>query len=123
LTRVLAAVVSDPLTRERALKIESLLASVQAVAWALLLRDWDRSLRAGNHPETTRYNYVLAVSQLAAYLGGQTPETGGAADATLVDGWQVVAFQAWVIETRSASTGLNKVQSVAAVLRLARRRG
>jgi hypothetical protein len=24
--------------------------------WAGYLRDWDRSLRSGNYPETTRYN-------------------------------------------------------------------
>jgi hypothetical protein len=28
-------------------------------AWAGLLRDWDRTLRAGNYPATTRYNYLL----------------------------------------------------------------
>ncbi|SCL29293.1 hypothetical protein [Micromonospora inyonensis] len=27
--------------------------------WAGFLRDWDRSLRAGNYPQTTRYNYLL----------------------------------------------------------------
>jgi len=102
----------------RALKIEGLLASVRAEAWALLLRDWDRSLRAGSHPETTRYNYVLGGSQLAAYLGEQALETDAALDPTLVDGRQVVAFQAWVIETRSASTGLNKYKAL--VFRLAR---
>ena len=31
-----------------------------------LLRDWDRTLRAGNYPETTRYNYLLAAAQLAS---------------------------------------------------------
>lgn len=112
MTRVLAAVISDSLTRERALTIESLLASVRAEAWALLLRDWDRSLRAGNHPETTRYNYVLAVSQLAAFLGEQTLESDAASDPTMVDGRQVTPFQAWVIETRSASTGLNKYKAL-----------
>ena len=94
------------------MKIESLLARVRAEARALLLRDWDRSLRAGNHPETTRYNYVLAVSQLAAFLGEQAPETEAASHPTMVDGRQVVAFQAWVIETRSASTGLNKYKAL-----------
>jgi site-specific recombinase XerD len=69
-------------------------------------------LRAGNHPETTRYNYVLAVSQLASYLGEQLSDTGAASSPTLVDGRQVVAFQAWVIETRSAGTGLNKYKAL-----------
>ncbi|GAA0526961.1 tyrosine recombinase XerC [Paractinoplanes ferrugineus] len=65
-------------------------------------------MRAGNHPETTRYNYVLAASQLAAYLGEGMPEAGGACDPASVDGRQVVAFQASVVESRSAGTGLNK---------------
>ena len=64
---------------------------------------------AGREPSgDTRYNYVLAASQLAAYLEEQLSETGAASDPTLVDGRQVVAFQASVIETRSAGTGLNK---------------
>jgi integrase/recombinase XerC len=105
------------------LKIENLLACVGSEGWAVLLRDWDRSLRDGNHPETTWYNYVLAASQLAAYLGEHLSETAATSDPTLVDGRQVVAFQASVIETRSAGTGLNKAQGIAAVLRLARRRG
>ncbi|RZU74980.1 hypothetical protein EV384_3485 [Micromonospora kangleipakensis] len=37
--------------------------------WAGFLRDWDRSLRAGNYPETTRYNYLLAAAQLGRYVG------------------------------------------------------
>jgi hypothetical protein len=71
LTRAVATVVSDSLTRERTVKIENLLAGVRSEAWVVLLRDWDRSLRAGSHPETTRYNYVLTASQLTAYLGEQ----------------------------------------------------
>ena len=39
--------------------------------WAGFLRDWDRSLRAANHPETTRYNYLLAAAQLAKYLAAE----------------------------------------------------
>jgi integrase/recombinase XerC len=108
LTRAVARVAGDSLTREWTLKIESLLAGLRSETCAVLLRDWDRSLRAGNHPETTRYNYVLAVSQLATHLGEQLPESGAACDPTLVDSRQVVAFQATVIETRSAGTGLNK---------------
>jgi integrase/recombinase XerC len=40
--------------------------------WAGFLRDWDRSLRAANHPETTRYNYLLAAAKLSRfrYHGG-----------------------------------------------------
>jgi integrase/recombinase XerC len=37
-------------------------------AWATFLADWDRSLRSGNYPNTTRYNYLLAVAQLGRYL-------------------------------------------------------
>src|SRR6266542_4204660 len=32
-----------------------------------------RSLRAGNYPETTRYNYLLAAAQLARYPGEYSP--------------------------------------------------
>ncbi|WP_242190110.1 hypothetical protein [Saccharopolyspora soli] len=34
-----------------------------STVWAGYLRDWDRSLRSANHPETTRYNYLLAAAQ------------------------------------------------------------
>ena len=39
-----------------------------APVWAGFLVDWDRSLRSGNYPLTTRYNYLLAAAQLARYL-------------------------------------------------------
>ena len=42
--------------------------------WAGLLRDWDRSLRSANYPETTRYNYLLAAVQLARYLAEHSPD-------------------------------------------------
>ena len=42
--------------------------------WAGYLRDWDRSLRSGNYPETTRYNYLLAAAQLGRYLGEYSPD-------------------------------------------------
>ncbi len=42
--------------------------------WTALLGDWDRSLRAGNYPETTRYIYLLAAGQLARYLGEYLPD-------------------------------------------------
>ena len=93
------------------MKIDDLLAGVQSQACAVQLRDWDRSLRAGNHLETTRYNYVLAASQLAAYLGAPMPELGGACDPSLVDSRQVIAFQAAAIEECSAGTGLNKYKA------------
>jgi site-specific recombinase XerD len=79
--------------------------------WAGFLQDWDRTMRARNHPDTTRYNYVLAAAQLARYLKEHSPDfesDAAADDPTLVTKGHVEAFQAWVIETRSASTGLNK---------------
>lgn len=43
--------------------------------WAGFLRDWDRSLRSVNHPETTRYNYLLAAqSGRAADAAGGSGE-------------------------------------------------
>jgi site-specific recombinase XerD len=79
--------------------------------WAGFLRDWDRSLRSGNYPETTRYNYLLAAAQLARYLGEYSPDPDAdeaADDPSGVTRAHVEAFQAWMIETRSASTALNK---------------
>jgi site-specific recombinase XerD len=79
--------------------------------WVGFLRDWDRYLRAGNHPETTRYNYLLAAVQLARYLGEFSPDPEAdeaAADPCGVTRAHVESFQAWMIETRSASTAVNK---------------
>jgi site-specific recombinase XerD len=79
--------------------------------WAGYLRDWDRSLRSGNYPETTRYNYLLAAAQLGRYLGEYSPDPdadAAAGDPGEVTRAHVEAFQAWMIETRSASTALNK---------------
>src|SRR2546423_8790810 len=79
--------------------------------WAGFLRDWDRSLRSGNYPETTRYNYLLAAAQLGRYLGEYSPDPdadAAASDPAEVTRAHVEAFQAWMIETRSASTALNK---------------
>ena len=79
--------------------------------WAGYLRDWDRALRSGDYPETTRYNYLLAASQLAAYLGEYSPDPeadAAAEDPVEVAKAHIEAFQAWMIETRSASTALNK---------------
>lgn len=79
--------------------------------WSGFLRDWDRSLRSGNYPETTRYNYLLAAAQLGRYLGEYSPDPeadDAAEDPTDVSRAHIEAFQAWMIETRSASTALNK---------------
>ncbi|AHH98520.1 tyrosine-type recombinase/integrase [Kutzneria albida] len=82
-----------------------------AVPWASYLRDWDRNLRSRNRPETTRYNYLLAAAQLARYLDDESPDPespAAAEDPTVVTRAHVEAFQAWMIETRSASTAANK---------------
>jgi integrase/recombinase XerC len=79
--------------------------------WAGYLRDWDRTLRAANHPATTRYNYLLAAAQLGRYLAEHSVgrgSAGAADDPCAVTRAQVEAFQAWMIETRSAATALNK---------------
>ncbi|GAA4718797.1 phage integrase N-terminal SAM-like domain-containing protein [Phytohabitans rumicis] len=79
--------------------------------WAGFLGDWDRTLRAGNYPATTRCNYLLAAAQLGRYLAEQSPDPDAdtaAADPCAVSRAHVESFQAWMIETRSASTALNK---------------
>jgi integrase/recombinase XerC len=45
------------------------------------MRDWDRALRAANHPETARYNYLLAPAQLGRYLAEHSPDPEAAAAA------------------------------------------
>jgi integrase/recombinase XerC len=65
--------------------------------WSGYLRDWDRSLRSGNYPETTRYNYLLAPAQLGRYLGGVLAGPGrrrGGDDPCAVRRAHVEAFQA-----------------------------
>jgi integrase/recombinase XerC len=82
-----------------------------SLTWAGYLRDWDRSLRAGNYPETTRYNYLLAAAQLGRYLAEHSPDPDAddaADDPSAVTRAHVEIFQGWMIETRSASTALNK---------------
>lgn len=79
--------------------------------WAGYLRDWDRTLRSANHPETTRYNYLLAAGQLARYLGEYSPDPDAddaAGDPCAVSRAHIEFFQAWMIETRSAATALSK---------------
>lgn len=96
------------------LKIEKLTDGL-STDWSGFLRDWDRALRAGNYPETTRYNYLLAAAQLARYLAEHSPDPDAddaAADPTVVTKAHVEAFQAWMVETRSASTALNKHKSL-----------
>jgi integrase/recombinase XerC len=79
--------------------------------WAGFLRDWDRTLRAANRPVTTRYNYLIAAVQLGRYLAEHSPDPEADAageDPCAVTRAHVESFQAWMIETRSASTALNK---------------
>jgi integrase/recombinase XerC len=94
------------------MSIARLLAGVTSTVWSGLLRDWDRTLRAKNHPPTTRYNYLLATVQLAGYLRLEDPGSGGAGDPASVTRKQLVAFQAWMVESRSAATALNKHKSL-----------
>ncbi|MFD0575168.1 tyrosine-type recombinase/integrase [Dactylosporangium darangshiense] len=80
-------------------------------AWAAFLTDWDRSLRSGNYPPTTRYNYLLGVAQLGRYLADEASQldAGEAASTpTAVTRRHIEAFQAWMVQTRSAATALNK---------------
>jgi integrase/recombinase XerC len=79
--------------------------------WKGFVRDWDRTLRAGNFPVTTRYNYLLGVSQLGVYLADCVDELGcedAAEDPTEVVRAHLELFQEWMITTRSPSTALNK---------------
>jgi len=79
--------------------------------WAGYLRDWDRCLRAANHPQTTRYNYLLAAVQLGRYLAEYSPDPDAEAaahDPAEVTRAHVETFQAWMIDTRSAATAVNK---------------
>lgn len=79
------------------------------------MRDWDRTLRAGNYPATTRYNYLLAVVQLARYLDGHRVDLdaeGAAADPAAVRRAHLESFQAWMVQTRSPSTAMNKYKAL-----------
>ncbi len=92
------------------LDLDKLTAGLSQI-WSTYLRDWDRSLRSANHPETTRYNYLLAAAQLARYLAEHSPDPdadAAAEDPTEVTRAHCESFQAWMIETRSAATALNK---------------
>lgn len=78
--------------------------------WAGFLRDWDRSLRSGNYPATTRYNYVLATAQLARFLqkSARGADSAAVEDPAEVTRAHVETFQAWMVTSRSAATALNK---------------
>jgi integrase/recombinase XerC len=93
--------------------------------WRGYVEEWDRSLRAANKPLTTRYNYELAVTQLAEFLAGDElagfldssglvldDASDAAEDPADVARGHVEVFLAWMIETRSASTALNKYKAL-----------
>jgi integrase/recombinase XerC len=83
--------------------------------WAGFVRDWDRSLRSANHPATTRYNYLLAVTQLARYLSEDHADLAGTTVAetpVAVTRQHLEGFQAWMVRTRSASTAVNKYKAL-----------
>lgn len=74
---------------------------------------------------STRCNYVLAVTQLATFLAGEdlarmmeaagtevADESDAAEDPTDVQRRHVEWFIAWMIQTRSASTALNKYKGL-----------
>jgi integrase/recombinase XerC len=98
-----------------------------APVWRNYVEEWDRALRAANRPRTTRYNYELAVCQLAEFIAGDElrkfrlrdgeladveEESDAAEDPTDVQRKHIRWFLAWMIETRSASTALNKYKSL-----------
>jgi hypothetical protein len=84
--------------------------------WSGFLRDWDRSLWSGNYPETTHSVQLSAGGRAVGPLPGQySPDPAAddaAEDPTDVTRAHVEAFQAWMIETRSASTALNKYKAL-----------
>ncbi|OLF11877.1 tyrosine-type recombinase/integrase [Actinophytocola xanthii] len=104
---------------------EGLPRPVQPV-WRGYVQEWDRALRAAGKPLTTRYNYELAVTQCAEFLGsGEVARfvaasgvevaedmSDAAEDPTDVQRSHVEWFIAWMIETRSASTALNKYKAL-----------
>src|SRR5882724_11544138 len=71
--------------------------------WAGYLRDWDRSLRSGNYPETTRYNYLLAAGQLARGVS-----VVGDRDSLGVDGVEQAQGFAAVLQVADARRGGNR---------------
>ncbi|WP_409180134.1 tyrosine-type recombinase/integrase [Amycolatopsis sp. VS8301801F10] len=93
--------------------------------WRSYVEEWDRSLRADNKPHTTRYNYELAVTQFADFLGGEelpqflaetgmddTDDSDADEDPTDVERKHVEWFIAWMIHTRSSATALNKYKAL-----------
>jgi integrase/recombinase XerC len=103
-----------------------------APIWSTFLDDWDRGLRAANKPQTTRYNYELAVTQFADFLGDPRgsherakgdpaspalasflqwqagDDSDAATDPCDVTRAHVEHFLAWMIGTRSAASAVNK---------------
>ena len=88
--------------------------------WSGYVRDWDRTLRVATHPETTRYNYLLAAAQLGRYLAEYSPDpeaVAAAEDPTEVRKAHVESFLAWMSETRTPSTALNKYKGLPTLVR------
>ncbi|MCU1688046.1 MAG: integrase family protein [Amycolatopsis sp.] len=94
-------------------------------AWRSYVEEWVRSLRAQDKPHTTRYNYELAVTQLAEFLAGPDlpaflattgmdphDDSDAAQDPTDVERKHVDWFITWMIDTRSAATALNKYKCI-----------
>jgi integrase/recombinase XerC len=84
-----------------------------AAVWHAYLDEWDRSLRTRNKPLTTRYNYELAVTQLATFLSSlPADDTDAVDDPTDVQQRHIELFIIWMIESRSAATALNKYKVI-----------
>jgi integrase/recombinase XerC len=76
--------------------------------WQDFLLDWDRGLRSGNYPVTTRYNYVLAAVQLARQISARDADSDAAHSPIHVTRQHVEAFQILTLDTWSSGTALNK---------------
>ena len=69
--------------------------------------------------------YLLAAAQLGRFLTEHSPDPdadAAADDPCAVTRGHVEAFQAWMIDTRSASTALNKHKELQQFLQVAARR-
>ena len=75
-----------------------------STTWAGYLRDWDRSMRSANHPETTRYNYVLAATYSPA-TSASTPTSSALVAQTLARRAAEFPNGRWRARTRVGCAG------------------
>jgi len=86
------------------------LCATSRLATGRLLRDGTQPSGCES-PGDNAYNYLLAASQLPSIWLRESPDPDAddaANDPTVVTKAHVESFQVWMIETRSASTALNK---------------